>query len=148
MTEPHATLVKFGYPKSTIAEFKHWLVLLRPQQVTLASLVLVNRGEEANLSALPEDAFTEMHKAVQAIEAGLRHFRPFDKINYLALMMVDPHVHFHVLPRYAADQQFEGVTFKDAGWPSVPDLKQANPCPETIMNSLRSTLIDAFGKAR
>jgi len=140
--------VKFGYPKSTIAEFKHWLVLLRPQQVTLASLVLVNRGEEANLSALPAEAFTEMHEAVRAIEMGLRRFRPFDKINYLALMMVDPHVHFHVLPRYAADQQFEGVTFKDAGWPAVPDLKQANPCPETIMNSLQSALIDAFGKAR
>jgi diadenosine tetraphosphate (Ap4A) HIT family hydrolase len=148
MTGPHATLVKFGYPQSAIAEFKHWLVLLRPQQVTLASLVLVNRGEEENLSALPQEAFAEMHEAVKAIEAGLRRFRPFDKINYLALMMVDPQVHFHVLPRYEADQQFAGVTFRDAGWPGLPDLKQANSCPETIMNSLRSALMDAFGKAR
>jgi diadenosine tetraphosphate (Ap4A) HIT family hydrolase len=148
MTEPHATLVKFGYPQGIIAEFKHWLVLLRPQQVTLASLVLVNRGNEEKLSALPVEAFAEMHEAVQTIEVGLRRFRPFDKINYLALMMVDPHVHFHVLPRYAADQQFSGVTFRDAGWPGLPDLKQANSCPEATMNSLRSALMDAFGKAR
>lgn len=139
---------KFGYPGSTIAEFGHWLVLLRPQQVTLGALVLVNRGVELSLSALPAEAFAEMRLAAQAIEAGLRRFRPYDRINYLALMMVDPQVHFHVLPRYAADQTFEGMTFRDHGWPGVPDLKQVNPCPEEVMGKLRRALMDAFDKAR
>ena len=31
-----------------------------------------------------------------------------DKLNYLMLMMVDPDVHFHVLPRYAAARAFAG----------------------------------------
>lgn len=148
MPLPHPTLRKFGYPGSTVAEFGHWAVLLRPQQVTLGALVLVNRGEELSLSALPMQAFTEMHAAVQAIEAGLRRFRSYDRINYLALMMVDPQVHFHVLPRYAADQVFEGVTFRDSGWPGIPDLKQANPCPDEVMGRLRRALMDAFDKAR
>ena len=33
------------------------------------------------------------------------------KINYLALMMVDPHVHFHVIPRYSGSRELEGATF-------------------------------------
>lgn len=148
MPTPHATLQKFGYPGSTIAEFGQWLVLLRPQQVTLGALVLVNRGAELSLSALPAEAFAELHHAVRVIEPGLRRFRPYDRINYLALMMVDPEVHFHVLPRYAADQVFEGVTFRDPGWPGVPDLKQANPCPGEVMGRLRRALMDAFDKAR
>jgi len=41
------------------------------------------------------------------------------------LMMVDPHVHFHVLPRYAGARRFEGVDFDDRGWPGPPDLKAA-----------------------
>lgn len=148
MSVPHATLQKFGYPASRIVEFTHWAVLLRPQQVTLASLVLVNRGEERSLAALPEAAFAELHRATQAIENGLRAFRPFERINYLALMMVDPHVHFHVIPRYSTTQPFEGVAFMDAGWPGAPDLKQPTPCPEPVMKSLQAALMDAFAKAR
>lgn len=36
----NATIEKFGYPATLIAEFDHWLVLLRPAQPTLGSLVL------------------------------------------------------------------------------------------------------------
>jgi diadenosine tetraphosphate (Ap4A) HIT family hydrolase len=39
------------------------------------------------------------------------------KINYLMLMMVDPHVHFHVLPRYEGDRSHGGIEVVDAGWP-------------------------------
>jgi diadenosine tetraphosphate (Ap4A) HIT family hydrolase len=148
METAHATLAKFGYPATLLAEFTHWAVLLRPQQVTLGSLVLVNRGPETSFGAIPVEAFSEMQRAVQLIEMGLRRFRPFDRINYLALMMVDPHVHFHVLPRYGSEQLFEGITFRDAGWPGVPDLKQVNACPDEVMTSLRRALMDAFGKAR
>ena len=42
--------------------------------------------------------------------------------NYLMLMMVDPYVHFHVLPRYREPQEFRAVTFADKGWPGTPDL--------------------------
>jgi diadenosine tetraphosphate (Ap4A) HIT family hydrolase len=148
MTTVHATLAKFGYPATLLAEFSHWAVLLRPQQVTLGALVLVNRGDESSLAQLSAETFAEMRQAMRMIETGLRRFRPFDKINYLALMMVDAHVHFHVLPRYGADQMFEGLAFKDAGWPGVPDLKQVNACPDGVMASLRLALMDAFGKAR
>src|SRR3546814_9403513 len=48
-----------------------------------------------------------------------------DLINYLMLMMVDPHVHFHVLPRYDGERSGAGLTVADAGWPAQPDLRQA-----------------------
>ena len=41
------------------------------------------------------------------------------------LMMVDPHVHFHVIPRYSEARQWDGIAFPDAGWPGPPRLDTA-----------------------
>ena len=45
------TARKFGHPESLIHELDHWLVLLRPAQVTLGSLVLVCKDEAARFGA-------------------------------------------------------------------------------------------------
>ncbi len=141
---PHATLLKFGYPHSLLLEGSHWCVLLRPQQVTLGALVLVSRSDSHSLASLEPAAFAEMGDMTRDIEAALMRFRPFDKLNYLALMMVDPHVHFHVLPRYATLQRHGGVDFTDPGWPAAPELKFATPLDTTQKDALREDLLLAF----
>ena len=60
------------------------------------------------------------------MESALAKAFQYDKINYLMLMMVDPDVHFHVLPRYAQPMQFADMEFIDAGWPVMPNLGQVN----------------------
>jgi len=40
-------------------------------------------------------------------------------------MMVDPNVHFHVIPRYGHARQWGGMDFPDAGWPGPPHLGTA-----------------------
>ena len=39
------------------------------------------------------------------------------------LMMVDPNVHFHVLPRYSGVREWQDIQFEDHGWPGPPQLK-------------------------
>ena len=116
------TIKKFGYPASLIKEYNHWVVLLRPKQATLGALVLACREDATSFSQISTEAFEEQQRVVQDIEAGLKRFQNFDKINYLMLMMVDKEVHYHVLPRYASPREFENETFEDPGWPAVPDL--------------------------
>ena len=128
-TVPNPTAAKFGYPGSLIREYAHWVVLLRPHQSTLGALVLVCKDEAEAFSALPAPAFGELGQVTSDIERGLATFRPYDKINYLMLMMTDKDVHFHVLPRYARNQEFDGLIFDDAGWPGPPDLG-AGSAPE------------------
>jgi len=115
-------MTKFGYPQTLVRDYTHWTVLLRPHQATLGALVLVCKDDAQAFGALPAGAFAELQRAVADIEAGLTAFRPYQKINYLMLMMVDRDVHFHVLPRYAEAQSFDGVSYPDAGWPAAPDL--------------------------
>jgi diadenosine tetraphosphate (Ap4A) HIT family hydrolase len=116
------TIEKFGYPATLVREFDHWVVLLRPAQVTLGALVLAAKSEATAFADLPAEAFGELQPAVGTIERGLTGFRKFERINYLMLMMVDRHVHFHVLPRYSAKQSWDGVDFPDLGWPGPPQL--------------------------
>lgn len=121
-TQPNATIVKFGYPASLVREYDGWVVLVRPAQCTLGALVLVNKNDVQSFSAIGRQSFVELERVTQDIEHGLSAFRPYQKINYLMLMMVDKEVHFHVLPRYDRDQEFGGMVYTDPGWPAVPDL--------------------------
>lgn len=143
----NATLRKFGHPGSLLCDYAHWCVLLRPAQATLGALILGAKSEATSLAALPPNAFTELHRVTGDIERALKVFRPFERINYLMLMMVDPHVHFHVLPRYGSPQDFAGQTFSDAGWPGPPDLKSATALTDAQMNSLRDGLRAAWPRS-
>ena len=119
------TVEKFDYPATLVKEFEHWFVLVRPAQVTLGSLVLAARSEATAYGALPRAAFAEQADAVGAIEEALQRFTGYERINYLMLMMVDPHVHFHVIPRYSQPRGWNGVEFPDEGWPGPPRLDSA-----------------------
>ena len=139
-SQPNPTIVKFGYPASLIKEYENWVVLLRPGQCTLAALVLVNKSEIQSFSAIGSGSFQELERVTRDIERNLKAFRPFQKINYLMLMMVDREVHFHVVPRYDADQEFGGTVFRDPGWPAVPDLAAGPVLRDAQMASLVSEL--------
>lgn len=121
----NATIEKFGYPTTLIAQFDHWLVLLRPAQPTLGSLVLAARSDATAFGDLPAAAHAELKTVTATIEAALAKAVDYGKINYLMLMMVDPHVHFHVIPRYEGSRSAAGLTIRDAGWPGQPDLGSA-----------------------
>lgn len=119
------TIQRFGHPATLITEYEYWVVLLRPAQPTLGSLILAAKGEATAFGDLAPAAFAELQRAVADVEAVLAGAVGYAKINYLMLMMVDPHVHFHVLPRYEGERSACGVTVGDAGWPKAPALGEA-----------------------
>ena len=134
------TIYRFGYPDTLVAEYRHWVVLLRPQQPTLGSLVLAAVGDFTSFSDLPAEAFAELRRAVSNIEAALGKAVAYSKINYLMLMMVDPHVHWHVIPRYEGIREAQGVTLADRGWPKLPQLGEADALEPRQIEALREWL--------
>jgi len=118
----NTTLEKFDYPQSEIKHFQYWSVLLRPQQVTLGSLVLIERSDATAFSELSDGAMAELPDVIRGIEACLEEAFAYDKINYLMLMMVDPHVHFHVIPRYSSHRNYLEMEFEDSFWPKPVNL--------------------------
>lgn len=141
-------MTKFGYPQSLVRDYARWVVLLRPQQATLGALVLVCKDTATAFGDISAAAFAELQAVTGDIEAGLSAFRPYQKINYLMLMMVDPDVHFHVLPRYAQTQEFEGTAFPDKGWPAVPDLASGVQPDADTLAALAAAVKAAWPGAR
>ena len=138
----NATMRKFGAPQTIIRQYQYWSVMLRPAQATLGALVLAAHEPAEAFSQLSPESFTELHSITGQIESALTKAFQYDKINYLMLMMVDPDVHFHVIPRYAQPRQFADMEFIDAGWPAMPNLGQINKTDaainQRIMNYLQS----------
>ena len=135
----NATETKFGDPATRIAQTDHWSVLLRPKQPTLGSLVLAANRNFISASELTPEEAAEFPVVVGRLEAALRGAFSFDKINYLCLMMVDRHYHFHVIPRYETPRSFDGAEFTDEAWPRFPTIG-VTPSDEAFLIRLRDHL--------
>ena len=133
----HDTMRKFGYPETLVREYDHWVVLVRVDQVTAGSLVVACKEDAQRLSDLSQAAYTEFKAVAVDVETALKTAFAYEKINYLALMMVDREVHFHVIPRYSAPVEACGLTFEDPGWPGVPDLGRAVALPSSKVSEMR-----------
>ena len=144
---PSATLTKFGIDDNLILSYHHWHLLLRFQQTTLGSLILICKGTYSAFSELPQAASHEMHEIILHLESILKDEFGYDKINYLMLMMVDPEVHFHVIPRYKNGTRFAGVTYEDSSWPGPPDLSADIGIDEEPRKALLERLRNRFEEA-
>lgn len=132
---------KFRTRDLLVREFDCWLWSVRPVQATLgAGILSLNRYAE-RFSDLNAQEAGELAAVISTIEKTLATAFRYDKINYLMLMMVDPHVHFHVLPRYAAARSFAGREWGDKGWPGMPQLSgdSADPAAlEAVLSKLKA----------
>ncbi len=131
----HATYDTFGGDDMLIKAYEHWSVLCRPAQATKGAMVLIAHADVTRYSDLPAGAFAEMHGIISDIETALEAAYAPDKMNYLMLMMVDPHVHYHVIPRYSDDRPEE-----DPGWPGPPVLSSsADVSPSEVRDTLKAS---------
>ena len=133
-------LQKFGYPNSFIFGDKYWSVLLRPSQVTIGSLVLISNSKDTSLGELSEAQIKTFPDICKICEQILRKELGAIKFNYLALMMVDPIVHFHLIPRYKKDISFEGELYADPFWPGPTDISHETKLSEFTYVNLRRKL--------
>ena len=107
------TIEKFGWPATLVREFEHWVVLARPAQPTLGSMILAAKSDAIAFGDLSAGAHAELKQVTAGIEAALAKAVDYARLNYLMLMMVDPHVHFHVIPRYEGAREWGGREFVD-----------------------------------
>ena len=118
----NATLRRFNYPSSLIKEYVHWVVMVRPAQLTLGCTIIAAKSGCTSLGDLTPEEAAELPRVIGDFERTVRRLAPASKFNYLALMMVDPNPHFHAIPRYGAEVQFGGIVFSDVAFPNTPVL--------------------------
>ncbi|MSP49196.1 MAG: HIT family protein [Alphaproteobacteria bacterium] len=140
MTEFEKFRQKFRIPAFTIRAFRHWTWSLRPVHSTLGAGVISANRYEPHFSGMTAEECAELALVVKEVETRLKGAFGYDKINYLMLMMVDPHVHMHVIPRYASPRDFAGVTWTDEGWPKPPNSSAGPTLSDAQAEAMRKAL--------
>lgn len=115
-------LEKFQIEKLLITKVGNWNVSLRPLQTTLGALVVSLNRPCVSLADLTDEEALQLNKVFKLVNEILHGAFSPDKVNYLALMMVDAHVHFHVVPRYERKISFLEKEYVDNDWPKPPNL--------------------------
>lgn len=139
MTELNMFKEKFRVNELLIFESEHWTWSLRPLQPTLGAGVLALKRYAESFSDITEEEGKDLAVIIRVIEGRLKQAYDYDKINYLMLMMVDPHVHFHIIPRYSEAIEFEGISLQDKGWPGPPSL-EADELSDDILFAIQAKL--------
>lgn len=135
---------KFGAPDTLLRDYRDWAVLLRRKQMTLGAVVVVSYEPARTLSEISEGAFSELKQVTTEVEGALKRAFGYDRINYLMLMMVDPDVHFHVVPRFAGVRRFAGREFLDSGWPGPPDFTRINDTNEAVNGEITRRISECW----
>ena len=136
-------VVKFKLDEFLIKKTNFWTISLHPQQPTIGSLVLSLNRKCEKMSLITVEESKDLSLVFQEVEKMLElTFLP-DKINYLALMMIDEQVHFHVIPRYSKIVKLKDNEYKDNTWPGPPSFNEIN-----IGTSEFTSILNQFKKAK
>lgn len=109
----------------TLQETDCWEVLLNPDQQNLGKSLLVLKADKASLAELTEREWQEFGAIVKALEKAIaREFSP-THFNWQCLMnnayeldsSEEPHVHWHVTPRYEQPVEVGEEEFIDENYP-------------------------------
>ena len=84
------------------------------------------------MTDLPADERTRLLRAVFAVEAALRELLAPDKINLASLGNQVPHLHWHVIPRFADDAHFPDPVWAAARRPGRRHAIEVTRLKETI----------------
>lgn len=134
MTENFKNFIeKFRVGELTIYESKYWVWTLRPSQPTVGCGVLSLKRAAEKLSEITPEEGADLSLVVKVIENSLAKAFPVKKMNYVMYMMVDYHVHYHIIPRYSENQIFNNIEFVDKGWPKPPVLACEDVDEETLV---------------
>jgi diadenosine tetraphosphate (Ap4A) HIT family hydrolase len=130
---------KFRVAELLILESSHWTWSVRPSQPTLGAGVIALKRHALRLAEVTAGEMGDLAGVVQQVEARLSRCFRHQIMNYLMLMMVDHHVHFHALPRYDGPREFAGLPWIDAGWPALPAFGDAQhpDSPEALLEIRR-----------
>lgn len=111
---------KFRIKELLVESNASWTWSVRPDQPTLGSSILSLNRPALKLSEVTTGEMADFANLVAILENTLKNSFDYNIMNYLMLMMVDHHVHYHVLPRYDRTIKFNGLSWVDEGWPALP----------------------------
>lgn len=127
-----------------LCQTAHWIVFLAPNQSNLGTCVVALKRHHNTLTGLTSEEWDEFIELVEKMEKVLRQSFDSTLFNWGCLMntfyledTLDPHLHWHFIPRYNHPVQLAGHTFED------PHFGYMRPRPpKKISEKVRKQIAD------
>jgi len=105
------------YSKFLVKQYKYWGVYVHTNQGYLGRCVIwCDREDALDLTDATNKEQEELFVIIKKLKYASQDVFSGEWFNYSFLGNETRHLHGHFIPRYSAEKQFEGVTFKDARW--------------------------------
>ena len=132
---------KFHLDQLTIQSNKNWILSVRPGQMTVGSMVVSSVQEHLNFTDLDPEAGADLTSILAEAEDAAKKIYGAVRINVVCLMMQDPLIHFHIIPRYDKAIMRYGMEWVDGDWPGPP-LFHALNTSEEVLSSIKADIVD------
>ncbi|MEK6860643.1 MAG: HIT family protein [Nanoarchaeota archaeon] len=133
--------------KSLIYESKYWRITLAPDQGYLGRCYINLRRHIEKLSELKKEEWIDFAELVKIMESALKKAFCVVMFNWTCLMnnayqdeLPNPHVHWHLRPRYDHKVEFSGVIFEDKEFGKHYDRTRNLEVSDEIRNKIISRI--------
>jgi 8-oxo-dGTP diphosphatase len=129
--------------KGFIYESVYWQVILNRNQNYLGKTFLVLKRHLTDHWQMTQAEWAELQSIGTRLKNVLTELFQPDHFNYAFLQNQDPHVHLHIIPRYAANRTFADTVFADGRLGEHYAL-DTHFITEGVFEKLRQSFIEAF----
>ena len=126
-----------------------WTLVLNENQATPGRVFFALSRHETDIANLTDAEVLSLWAFVRETKAALTGLFAPDHFNYMFLMNLTPHVHFHIFPRYAHPVEFAGQSFADRRYGDHYDPAESRAleadAEEALIAALRHALTQPVG---
>lgn len=130
------------YEQFKLADFTHWAAYLHVSQNYLGRLYLAaKRDGDIDFLDMRVEEQSDFFESGGKVKRALDDLFQPDRLNYASLQNEWPHLHVHVIPRYASPRTFDGITFTDERWgKNYAPYDKSFTVPEATLFRIRDEL--------
>lgn len=131
---------RFSKPELMIKQGKFWSIIFRESTTTLGNCIFICNRECPTFSNLTSEEMAEFPELCKWYEDKIKTLYGAVKFNYVAMMMKEEFVHFHVIPRYDKKIEKYGLIWEDIDYPKGTKLGKIEideSVKQLIINDLR-----------
>ena len=129
------------YDKYKIKNYTHWSVFIHHNQGYLGRCIIwCNRDSALDLADATAEEQQELFVIINDLGNAIKKCFGPHWLNYAFLGNETRHLHGHLIPRYAAPKEFEGITFKDERWGHNYKTDHSFVIPDAVLEKIKNLL--------
>lgn len=137
-----------GEEPYSVREHEHWVLLVSYNQLYLGRMMLIYRYHIGDPYLMPQEHLQDAFRLLKHADRAAREAFGAETVNLALLMneayrdpLPDPHIHWHLYPRYRTAPELGGESFPDPNFGDGPLHGRKRVVDDAIRRRITDALI-------